>query len=164
MSLPIVLVVAAAENGVIGRGGALPWHISEDLKRFKRLTLGNPVIMGRKTWVSLPKKPLPGRTNIVLTRDPAFAVDGARVAPNFDAALVFATTENPQAIMVIGGEAVFAAALPHATRIELTEIAGSIEGNAHFPAFDRTAWHEVSREGPFRDGPLNYAFVTLERR
>jgi dihydrofolate reductase len=159
----VTLIVAAAENGVIGKAGALPWHLSEDLKRFKRLTLGKPCIMGRKTWDSLPRKPLPGRTNIVLTRDPGFVADGAVRAASFTEALAHARAEHPGEIMVIGGEAVFAAALPEAGRIELTEVHAAVDGDAAMPVFDRREWHEVKREGPLFQGALAFSFVTLER-
>jgi dihydrofolate reductase len=161
---PVVLVVAVAENGVIGSHGRLPWRIPEDMKRFKSLTMGKPVIMGRKTWESLPKKPLPGRSNIVLTSDPAVRASGASVAHSFDAALAEAEKENPIEIMVIGGEAVFAAALPHASRIHWTEVNAQPEGDAFMPALNSSHWREATREGPFQEGPLRYSFVTLERR
>src|SRR5262245_35358297 len=161
---PIVLVVAAAENGVIGNKGSLPWRIPEDLQRFKALTLGKPVIMGRKTWDSLPKKPLPGRSNIVVTRDSQFRAPGASVAPSFEAALAEAYKENPIEVMVIGGETIFAAALPHAHRIHLTEVTARPKGDAFMPPIDREAWREVAREGPYAEGDLRYAFVTLERQ
>src|SRR3569832_1343705 len=98
----VTLIVAVAENGVIGVNGGLPWHIPEDLKRFKALTLGKPTIMGRKTWDSLPKKPLPGRTNIVVTRDKSFRADGALVAHSVKESLTLAEREQPAEIMVIG--------------------------------------------------------------
>jgi dihydrofolate reductase len=161
---PVVLVVAVAENGVIGIDGALPWHIPEDLRRFKMLTTGKPVIMGRKTWESLPKKPLPGRANIVVTRDPAFRAAGASVAPSFDAALAEAEKDSPIEIMVIGGAAIFAAALPHVTRIHFTEVAARPLGDAFMPPIDRALWRETAREGPFQEGDLRYDFVTLDRR
>ena len=162
MTPPISLIVAVAENGVIGAKGGLPWRIPEDLKHFKSLTLGKPCIMGRKTWESLPRKPLPGRTNIVVTRDPDFCAEGAAVAHSFDEALSLARAEG-QEIMVIGGEAIFAAALPIANRIHLTEIAATPRGDAFMPAFDRTLWRETAREGPFDAGGVAYNFVTLER-
>ena len=159
----MTLIVAAAENRVIGRDGTLPWYLPDDLKRFKRLTLGRPCIMGRKTWESLPRKPLPGRTNIVMTRDRGFAAAGAVVAHDFDEALRIADAEQPDSIMVIGGEAVFAAALPLASRIELTQIAQHVEGDAVMPDFDRDVWREVKREGPLSQGALSYTYITLER-
>ena len=160
---PIVLVVAVAENGVIGNKGALPWRLPEDLKRFKALTMGKPVIMGRKTWESLPRKPLPGRPNIVVSRDPAFRAAGVAIAHSFDAALAEAEKEHAPEIMVIGGESIFAAALPHADRIELTEVAGRPEGDVFMPEFDRSQWREARREGPFFEGPLRYDYVTFAR-
>jgi dihydrofolate reductase len=163
VTAPVILVVAVAVNGVIGRQGALPWHLPDDLKRFKQLTIGKPCIMGRKTWDSLPRKPLPGRTNIVLTRDLSFAAPGAVVAHDFDGALRRADAEHPAAIMVIGGEAVFAAAMPLASRIELTQIEQHLEGDAFMPAIDRQAWREVKREGPLSQGALSYSYITLER-
>jgi dihydrofolate reductase len=160
----IALVVAAAENGVIGIRGDLPWRLPEDLKRFKLLTLGKPVIMGRKTWDSLPKKPLPRRSNIVVTQDSAFRAPGATVAHSLDAAIAEAEKQHPAEIAVIGGGAIFAQVLPKAARIYLTEVAGRPEGDAYMPALDKTQWQETSREGPFYEGPLRYDFVTLERR
>jgi dihydrofolate reductase len=164
MKVPLTLVVAVAENGVIGNKGALPWRIPEDLKRFKALTLGKPCIMGRKTWDSLPKRPLPGRTNIVVTRDSAFRAEGAEVAHSFEEALVIAARGIPAEIMIIGGAAIFAAALPLARRVELTEVMAAPEGDAFMPPFDCAQWQETKREGPYEAGALRYAFVTLERR
>jgi dihydrofolate reductase len=160
---PITLVVAAAENGVIGINGTLPWHIPADLKRFKALTLGKPCIMGRKTWQSLPRKPLPGRTNIVVTRDPDFHAAGALVASSFERAVELAAQENPREIVVIGGENIFAAALPLAQRIHLTEVAYAPEGDAFMPKPDIAEWRETARESPCEAGALRYSFVTLER-
>jgi len=159
----VTLVVAVGENGVIGKNGALPWRIPEDLRRFKTLTTGKPVIMGRKTWDSLPKKPLPGRRNIVVTRNRSFHAEGAAVALSFDDALALAQRENADEIMVIGGEAIFAAALPVTQRIELTEVAAAPEGDAFMPPFDRDEWREIAREGPRQSGDIAYSFVTLER-
>jgi dihydrofolate reductase len=164
MTAPLTLVVAVAENGVIGVKGMLPWHLPEDLKRFKALTLGKPVIMGRKTWDSLPRKPLPGRTNIVVTRDSAFHAEGAVVVHSVPDAIVAAERERPPEIMVIGGEAIFAATLPHATRIHWTQIMARVEGDAVMPQPDPQLWEEVAREGPFESGGLRYAFAVLERR
>jgi dihydrofolate reductase len=119
--------------------------------------------MGRKTWESIPKRPLAGRTNIVVTRNANFNATGARAAHSFEIALAIAREENPSEIMVIGGEAIYAAALPAAYRIHLTEVAGFFDGDAFFPAIDRAAWRESLSEGPFHEGPLAYRFVTLER-
>jgi len=163
VTAPIALVVAAAENGVIGKGGDLPWRLPEDLKRFKALTLGKPTIMGRKTWDSLPRKPLPGRTNIVITRDPDFRAEGARVVYGYEEAIAVADAENPREISVIGGAAVFEAALPGASIIHLTEVEGAQDGDVFMPDFDRAQWRETKREGPLQEGALRYHFVTLNR-
>jgi len=160
----VTLVVAVATNGVIGKAGGLPWRIPEDLKRFKALTMGRPIIMGRKTWDSLPRKPLPERRNIVMTRDPSFHAEGAIAAHSFDDALAEAAKDNPDEIMIIGGAAVFTAALPLAHRIHLTEVAAAPEGDAFMPRFDTAQWRETSREGPYDAGGLAYSFVTLQRR
>jgi dihydrofolate reductase len=159
----ITLIVAVAENGVIGAKGGLPWHLPEDLKRFKALTLGKPILMGRKTWESLPRKPLPGRTNIVVTRDSGFQDAGAVVAHSIEDALVAAESEHPEEIMVIGGAAIFAATLPLAYRIHWTQIIASPDGDAIMPPLD-SHWQEIAREGPFESGGLRYAFMVLERR
>ena len=121
MKAPIILVLAMADNGVIGVSGAIPWRIADDMKRFKALTMGKPIVMGRKTWDSFPKKPLPGRTNIVVTRDRSWRAQGATVAHSFEDALTLAEREQPSEIAVIGGAEIYKAALPLATRIELTE-------------------------------------------
>jgi dihydrofolate reductase len=160
---PIALVVAVAKNGVIGAHGQMPWHLPADLKRFKLLTLGKPVIMGRKTWDSLPRKPLPGRSNIVVTRDSAFRAPGATVAHSFEAALAEAAKEHAIEIAIIGGEAIFAAALPLATRILLTEVDAVPEGDVFMPPLDSSQWRETRREGPFDQDGLGYSYVTLER-
>ncbi len=156
---PISLVVARAENGVIGAGGSLPWHLPGDLKRFKDITLGKPVIMGRKTWDSLPKKPLPGRTNIVLTRDTAFAAEGTVAAHSLEAALALAARENPSEIMIIGGADIFAAALPLATTIHLTEVHDAPAGDVFLPAFPAEDWAETARLAA-----PSHSYVTLVKR
>jgi dihydrofolate reductase len=157
------LIVAVAQNGVIGARGTLPWHLPEDLKRFKALTLGKPVIMGRKTWVSLPRKPLPGRTNIIVTRAREFRAEGALVTHSFADAIEAAERERPPEIVVIGGEAIFAAALPFARRIYWTAVEASPDGDAFMPPLDRAVWQETAREGPFQQEGLRYAFTILER-
>jgi dihydrofolate reductase len=161
----IALILARAGNGVIGWRGGLPWRLPEDLRRFKALTLGKPCIMGRKTWESLPKKPLPGRSNIVVTRDGAFCAGGATVAHALDDAIALAERENPEEIMIIGGAEIFHEALPRADRIYLTEVHGAFEGDVVMPPFDTAEWMEVARENrpaTEANGP-SYAFVTLER-
>ncbi|MGB3721840.1 MAG: dihydrofolate reductase [Pacificimonas sp.] len=162
----IVIVAAHAENGVIGKDGAMPWHIPGDLKHFKRLTVGKPCVMGRKTFESMGGA-LPARHNIVMTRQDGWTGERAHVAPNFAEAIAEAGL-NPKAradeIMVIGGAEIYELALPSATRLELTEIHASPEGDTCFPDFDRKRWKETARErfdGP--DGQPDYSFVTLER-
>ena len=166
MSLDVTMVVARARNGVIGFKGAMPWHLSADLKRFKAITVGKPVVMGRKTFESIGK-PLPGRQNIVLTRDASWAADGVTVVPNL-AEAVAAAGLDPRIrghIMIIGGAEIYALALPIATRVELTEIDAEPEGDTFLPAFDPARWEEVARvtHEPEGDKP-GYAFITLERR
>lgn len=154
----IILVVAAARNGVIGKDGTIPWRLPEDLKRFRALTLGHTVVMGRKTWDSLPPnyRPLPGRRNVVVTRDAGWRADGAETAP-LEAAL-----KGAGDIFVIGGGEIYRAALPLADRIELTEVHQDFEGDAVF-TFDRAQWREVAREDHRTADGLAYSFVTLER-
>jgi dihydrofolate reductase len=159
---PLTVIAAVARNGVIGVGNALPWHLPEDLQHFKALTMGNAVIMGRKTWESLPPKfrPLPGRHNIVVTRDPAYAAPGATVVHSLEEAA--AAAGDAQAF-VIGGAGLYRQALALATRLELTEIDADFAGDAHFPEFERNGWREVARaNGHAAD--VSYAFVTYDRR
>jgi dihydrofolate reductase len=162
--------VAVARNGVIGRDGGLPWRLSDDLKRFKALTLGKPVIMGRKTWDSLPKKPLPGRLNVVLTRDGSFEAKGALVCETFWEAVQIAREQaeedGVEEVCVIGGAALFEAALPRAQRMYLTEVQADIEGDVTFPPFDETDWTEVSRATHPADENNDYPVVhrVLERK
>lgn len=170
MVLPIALVVARARNGVIGKDGTLPWRLKSDLAWFKANTLGKPVIMGRKTWDSLPLKPLPGRTNIVLTRDGSFEPKNAVVFEDFSEAVQTAREQaeddGASEVCVIGGNALFQLALPKANRLYLTEVEADPEGDVHFPAFDESAWTEVHREahpaGEKDDHP--FVFRILERR
>ncbi|HUJ37187.1 MAG TPA: dihydrofolate reductase [Hyphomicrobium sp.] len=145
----ITLVVAVADNGVIGRNGGLPWRLSSDLKAFRRLTMGKPLIMGRRTFQSL-KRPLDGRDNIVVSRDANFRHDGAVVMPSFPAALAegerCALSRGVDEVMVIGGADIFAEALPLAGRIYKTEVHGSPEGDTLMPDVDWARWREVFRE------------------
>ena len=136
--MSLTLILAAAENGVIGKAGAIPWRIAEDMRRFKALTLGKSVVMGRKTWDSLPKKPLPGRRNIVVTRQPGWQAEGAEVMTLAEALLV-------KDAVVIGGAEIYRAALGDAERIELTEVHRAFDGDAKFE-FDRSGWKESARE------------------
>jgi len=154
----IVLVVAIADNGVIGEDGAIPWHISDDMKRFKALTMGHTVVMGRKTWDSLPKKPLPGRVNVVVTRQKDWQADGAVTAGS----LGQATAGTSGTVMVIGGAEIYERALPLASRIELTEVHRAFAGDAKF-LLDRTGWTETFREDHVTPDGLRYSYVTLSR-
>jgi dihydrofolate reductase len=157
----IVLVVARADNGVIGKNGKLPWHIPADLKHFKAVTSGTPMIMGRKTFDSLPGL-LPGRRHIVLTRDPHWQAEGAEVARSPDEALE-AAGENRAA--VIGGAEIFELLLPYATAFELTEVHCEAEGDTLMPPPDTAVWKEVSRKHhPAESGRPAFSFVRLERR
>jgi dihydrofolate reductase len=150
----IALVVARGRNGVIGRDGDLPWRLRSDLQRFKAITMGKPCIMGRKTWESLPLKPLPGRLNIVLTRDEAYGTDqspkGALVCTSLDEAIEIAREQaeddGVDEICVIGGTALFEATLPRAKRLYITEVDAAPEGDAVFPDFDAAAFTETSSE------------------
>lgn len=156
--MTLSLIVAVAENGVIGRDNALPWHIPEDLRYFKQVTSGKTVIMGRKTFQSIGR-PLPNRTNIVITRDPAFQAEGVILAGSLDDAL--SKTGGGEA-MVIGGSSLFLEALPRAERFYLTEIHRAYEGDVRFPDWDRSPWQEVERRDVAGDPPIS--FVTYERR
>lgn len=165
----IALVVARAENGAIGVGGDLPWRLSTDLKRFRQVTLGKPVIMGRRTFMSLPRA-LDGRVNIVLTRNAAFVAPGAVMAYNLEEAFDVARKEAAKAgvdeIMVIGGDDVFRAVLPMARRIYLTEVHASPHADTWLGDFDLEDWRELSRER-HEPGPKDlypFSFVLLERR
>ncbi len=157
----IILILARASNGVIGNGGTIPWRLPADLRRFKRLTMGCPMIMGRKTFDSLPGL-LEGRRHIVLTRNRDWAEDGAEVAHTVEAALKLA---NAPHVMVIGGAEIYAAFLPVADRIELTEVEGAPTGDARIDYPAAAAWDEVAREAhPASDNRPAFAFVTLKRR
>jgi dihydrofolate reductase len=164
----IALVVAMGENRAIGRGGELPWHSRSDMRYFREITMGKPIIMGRRTFMSLPRL-LDGRANIVLTRNAAFAPPGAIMAYNLEEALDGARKEAAKAgvaeIMIIGGEDVFREALPQAGRIYLTEVHASPEADTWFPVLDPNEWHEVAREA-HQAGPKDdhdFSFVVLER-
>jgi dihydrofolate reductase len=154
----ISFVVAVSKNGVIGRDGGLPWHISSDLKRFKEITMGRPVIMGRRTWESLPKRPLTGRRNIVITRQADYAAEGAEVVSGADAAMALCTTE-PE-VAVIGGGEIFDLFWPVVDRLYLTEADLSVEGDTYFPQPDPAEWREVARE-VHEKGPKDSAGFTL---
>jgi dihydrofolate reductase len=162
--ISIVILAAVAENGVIGRNNAMPWRLSSDLKRFKALTLGKPVVMGRKTYLSIGR-PLPGRTNIVVSRNPAFGAADVVAAANLEAALAVARADalrrNTDEIVIIGGTEIFSQAMPLADRLELTHVHASPEGDTLFPTIDRTLWREIARSehpaGPRDDAAVAYA-------
>jgi dihydrofolate reductase len=156
----IYLIAAVASNGVIGANGKLPWHLPEDLKHFKKLTLGHPVIMGRHTWESLGK-PLPGREHIVVTRQAGFAALGASVAATLPAAIALCTGE-PLAF-VIGGAELYAAALPLADGLILTEIDADYDGDTRFPEWDRKAWRATQKETHTSEKGVRFDFVLYER-
>lgn len=167
--IPLAIVVARAANGVIGRDGDLPWRLKSDLALFKATTLGKPIIMGRKTWDSLPRKPLPGRMNVVLSRDGSFEPEQAVVCESFMEAVQMAREQagddGAEEVCVIGGRSLFEAALPKAKRLYLTEVDAIVDGDVTFPDFDEAAWTEVRREEhPAGDGD-DHAFVfrVLER-
>jgi dihydrofolate reductase len=167
--LKLSLIVAMSCNGVIGRDNRLPWHLPEDLKHFRKVTLGKPVVMGRKTWESIGR-PLPGRTNIVISRRPGYSAEGAHVVASLEDALSLAehvARESEAAeVLVIGGEEIYRLALPHANRLYVTEVDAEIEGDAHFPDWVREDWVEVRRENPpgATAGELDYSFVVYDRR
>ena len=160
----ISFVVAVSKNGVIGRDGGLPWHISTDLKRFKEITMGKPVVMGRKTWDSLPRKPLPGRRNIVITRQPGYMAEGADVAATPGEAISLCA--GAPEIAVIGGGEVYRLFWPMVDRLYLTEVDLDVAGDTHFPAVDPAEWTEVSREIHPQGPKDTSAFVlrVLDRR
>ena len=164
----LVIVVAVARNGVIGRDNGLPWHLPSDLKHFRETTMGRPMIMGRTTFQSIGKA-LPGRTSIVVTRDPGFSADGVLVAPALDAAIdlgrTIAARDGVDEVMIAGGGQIYAAAIGLADRLVVTEIALDAEGSVRFPTIDATEWREVARTAVTR-GPRDdagYEIVTFDR-
>ena len=154
------LIVARARNGVIGAGGTIPWRVPGEMAYFKQVTLGHPIVMGRKTWESLPRRPLPGRRNLVVTRDRNYIAEGAEVVASLEEAL--ARCADAHEVFVIGGAELFALALPRVTRAFVTEIDLEVDGDVHFPALDPAQWREVSR----RRGATEptHDFVVYERR
>ena len=164
--MQIAIIAAVPDNGVIGRGGTMPWRLKSDMRHFRALTMGKPVVMGRKTYDSLQIKPLPGRTNIVVTRHRNFTAPGVLIAPSLEAALQAARGDalrrGSQAIMVIGGAEIYAQAMPLADRLEITRIHSRPEGNSLFPPIVPAIWREAAREahpaGP--DNDAAYDFVS----
>lgn len=167
--MEVVLVAAVAENGVIGASGAMPWRLKSDMARFKALTSGKPVVMGRKTFISIGR-PLPGRTNIVVTRDTGFRADGVMVTHSIEDAIAIATGDALRRfateIAVIGGAEIYAQWMDRADRLEITEVHARPDGDTRFPAVDAGAWEEVARErkpaGP--DDSADFSYVTFRRR
>lgn len=165
----VIVIAAVARNGVIGRDGGLPWHIRDDMRRFKALTAGCPVVMGRRTWESLPSRarPLPGRLNIVVTRRAGWHADGAQAVPSLEQALAHVASLAPAVprLFVIGGAEIYAGALPLADELELTEVQMDVAGDATFPAWNRSEFIEVHRER-HASGPEHppFDFVTYHRK
>jgi dihydrofolate reductase len=165
----VVLIVAVAENGVIGRGNTIPWRLKSDQQRFKAMTTGKPVVMGRKTFASL-RKPLPGRTNIVITRDAAFTAAGAVVTTSFAAARSVAVGDalrrSVDEIAVIGGAEIYAQWMHVADRLEVTEVHASPEGDTRLDPINPALWHEMSRvrQSAAADDSADYSYVTYRRR
>ena len=158
----ITIIVAYAKNRVIGKDGNLPWHLSEDLKRFRQTTMGHHIVMGRKTWESVGRL-LPGRKHIIISRKPGYAVAGAKVVDSLEAAI--AAARNDSEIFVIGGGEIYTLVLPIADRILATEVDVKPEGDTYFPELAKGAWRETARHS-HEDAAsgMHYAFVTLERR
>ena len=159
----VSIVAAVARNGVIGRENAIPWRIPEDVARFKALTTGHAVVMGRRTWESLPDRfrPLPGRRNVVVTRKSEWAAEGAERAGSLEGAL--ALLEGEEEVFVIGGAELYAAALPLADELLLTEIEEDVDGDAFFPAWNRDGFAEIDRDPHVTEDGTRFAFVTYRR-
>jgi dihydrofolate reductase len=161
MSQPVIsVIVAAARNGVIGINNTLPWHLPEDLKHFKALTMGHHIIMGRKTYESIGR-PLPGRTTVIVSRDPVYKVEGCLTAGSVEEAITLC--RDDEEMFFVGGANLYGQAMALAQRLYLTEIQQDYKGDAHFPEFDHTLWREMSRESHVSDGGLGYDFVTYQR-
>lgn len=164
----VAMIVAAAQNGVIGRENQLPWHLPNDLKYFKRVTLGKPVIMGRNTFESIGR-PLPGRCNIVVTRRTDYQPEGVRVVSSVSEAIALgrevALLDGAEEVMVIGGSQIYTAALPLVERIYLTKVMAAVEGDAHLPEIDWNQWLELASEEFTAEGanPYDYSFVVYGR-
>ncbi|MFL0810885.1 MAG: dihydrofolate reductase [Agarilytica sp.] len=163
----LAIIVAKSENSVIGKDNALPWHLPEDLKFFKRVTMGHPIIMGRLTYESIGR-PLPGRANIVVTRHLDWQAEGVQIAHSLEEAVMLAeNSERPDEwVMVIGGANLYAQALPKCQRLYLTQVHAKIDGDAYFPEVDDHAWLESARESHEKDSknPYDYSFLTWDRK
>ena len=167
--MKLAMIWGMSRNRTIGRNNALPWHLSEDLKYFKRVTMGKPIIMGRKTWESIGR-PLPGRSNIVITTDPNYSAEGVKVVRTLEDAISLAENialiDGADEAVVIGGAQIYALAFPLAQRLYMTQVHAEVEGDTFFPQFDLTQWDELGREDFSASGPnpYDYSFVVLERR
>ncbi|NQW09319.1 MAG: dihydrofolate reductase [Alphaproteobacteria bacterium] len=160
---PIIIVAAIARNRVIGADGGLPWHLPADMRRFKAITLGKPMIMGRKTFESIGR-PLPGRRTIVVTRDSSWSREGVDTATTIEAALMIAAEAAPEAVIIAGGGEIYRQTLPLADRLRLTWVDAEAAGDTLFPEVDWTVWREASREDhPTDGGQPGYSFVDYER-
>ncbi|MBL7250673.1 dihydrofolate reductase [Alloalcanivorax sp. C16-2] len=168
MSIRLAMMAAKASNNVIGRDNKLPWYLPNDLKYFKQVTLGKPIVMGRNTWESL-KRPLPGRTNIVISRQPDYQAEGAKVVETLDQALELAGhvahIDGQDEVVVIGGAQIYALALPRADRLYLTEVHAEVPGDTYFPVLDAAQWREIGRDDFQAEGPnpYDYSFVIYQR-
>lgn len=160
--IPLALIVAQSLNRVIGVNNELPWRLPEDLKYFKATTMGKPIVMGRKTYDSIGR-PLPGRTNIVVTRQVGWSADGVKVAGTLEEAVALASEEEPEEIMVIGGAQIYELMLPAADRVYLTQVYTEVEGDAWFPPLPAEQWREVSSQQPEVLSEPAYAFLCFER-
>jgi dihydrofolate reductase len=160
----LAVVAAVARNGVIGRDNAIPWRLPEDMEHFRELTTGHVVVMGRRTWESLPDRfrPLPGRRNVVVTRNPAWSAEGADRAASLEDALRLVA--NEPRVFVVGGAQLYAAALPLASELYLTELDVDVEGDTFFPDFDRGRFLEVAREPGVSGDGTAFSFLTYARR
>ncbi|TFH75383.1 dihydrofolate reductase [Gammaproteobacteria bacterium LSUCC0112] len=164
----LALIWAMSRNRVIGRNNALPWYLPEDLKYFKQVTMGKPIIMGRKTYESIGR-PLPGRTNIVISRQPDLHIDGVKVLDSLDAAIRYAENicliNGVDEAVVMGGAEIYALALPRADRLYMTQVHAEVHGDAYFPEIDLNDWHELGRDDFSASGanPYDYSFVVSER-
>ncbi|WP_143435399.1 dihydrofolate reductase [Henriciella aquimarina] len=163
-SVKLSMIVARSRNGIIGRDGGLPWKLSDDLKFFKRTTMGHPIIMGRHTWESLPRKPLPGRQNIVISKDWAYAAIGARVYSNLNAAInaakAIANKDGVEEVFIIGGQSLFERAMPLTDILYISEVDAEIDGDVSFPGFDESEFEEVATSR-FEAGERNEYPFTL---
>lgn len=162
--ITLSLIVAMANNRTIGRNNELPWYLPEDLKYFKSVTMGKPIVMGRKTFDSIGR-PLPGRLNIVITRNAEWQHPGVKTAASLQQAVAIAAEANPQdqEVMVIGGEEIYRTAIELADRLYITRVQAEVEGDAFFPQYNESEWQEVSRQQPGSQGDIPYFFQVLER-